>query len=188
MKSLKTFSGLFSLALAALVLFASCGKDDEKKLKLSPSGTVTVEVAKTSDVTVSGGAAPYTAKSSADKVATATVSKNKITIKGVEAGNATITVTDKDKNSAQIAVTVKAAEAQGLDFDKKSVNVGVEKEEVVTIKGGTAPYTVAPKDEKIATATEKDGKVTVKGVKAGTTTITVTDKDKKTGTISVTVK
>ena len=32
------------------------------------------------------------------------------------------------------------------------------------------------------------GAAAVKGVKAGTTSITVTDKDKKTGTISVTVK
>jgi len=34
----------------------------------------------------------------------------------------------------------------------------------------------------------KDDKLTIKGVKAGTTTITVADKDKKTGTLSVTVK
>lgn len=185
MKSLKKFSGFFSLALAALVLFASCEKDDEKKLKFS-SSTVTVEVGKTSDVTVSGGAAPYTPKSSADKVASATVSKNTITIKGVAAGNATITITDKDKNTGTVSVTVK--DAAGLDFDKKQVEVAIGKEEVVTIKGGTAPYTVTPKDTKIATTTEKDGKITVKGVAAGTTTITVTDKDKKTGTVSVTVK
>ena len=44
------------------------------------------------------------------------------------------------------------------------------------------------KDKNIATAMEKDGKITVKGVKAGTTTITVMDKDKASGTFTVTVK
>ena len=94
---------------------------------------------------------------------------------------------NKNKNSGKITVTVKAV--SGLDFDKKSVTINVEKEDVVTIKGGTAPYTVESKDSKIATASVKDDKVTIKGVKAGTTTITVADKDKKnSGTISVTIK
>ena len=48
-------------------------------------------------------------------------------------------------------------------------------------------YTSA-KDTKIATATVKDGKIIIKGVKAGSTSVTVTDKNKKTGTISITVK
>ena len=44
------------------------------------------------------------------------------------------------------------------------------------------------KDTKIATVTIKDRKIIIKGVKAGSTSVTVTDKDKKAGTISVTVK
>ena len=70
--------------------------------------------------------------------------------------------------------------ASELDFDKKSISVTAGKEETVTVKGGSAPFT--------ATATIKDGKIIIKGVKAGSTSVTVTDKDKKAGTISVTVK
>ena len=85
-----------------------------------------------------------------------------------------------------LAVTVKKVTA--LELDKKAVNVAVGKEETVTVKNGTAPYSATAKDASIATASVKDGKITVKGVKAGTTTITVTDKNKLNGTISVTVK
>ena len=78
--------------------------------------------------------------------------------------------------------------AKTLTFDKKEIEVKATESAVVTIKSGVAPYTAEVKDKTIATATVEADKVTVKGVKAGTTTITVTDKDKKTGTISVTIK
>lgn len=193
MKNFKKVSGFLYLSLVALTLaftFASCGDDDDDKvnnlLKFKPE-KVEVEVGKTATVTVSGGTAPYTVVSSDGKIASAKADKSTITITGVKNGSATIMVTDKNKNSGKITVTVKAV--SGLDFDKKSVTVNVGKEDIVTIKGGTAPYTAESKDSKIATASVKDGKVTIKGVKAGTTTITVADKDKKnSGTISVTIK
>ena len=64
-------------------------------------------VGKTVDVTVSKGTAPYTATVKDSKVATASVKDSKITIKGVKAGKTTVTVTDKNKKSATINVTVK---------------------------------------------------------------------------------
>ena len=44
------------------------------------------------------------------------------------------------------------------------------------------------KDNKIATATVKDSKIMIKGIKAGTTTVSVLDKNKLAGTVVVTVK
>lgn len=199
MKNLTKISGFLYLSLVALTLaftFASCYDDDDDKvnnlLKFSPD-KVEVAATKTSTVTVSGGTAPYTVVSSDDKTATVKIDKNTITITGVKNGSAKIMVTDKNKNSGQIIVTVKDVVVNELDLSKKdakaTVSTTVNKEDVVTIKGGTAPYTAESKDAKIATASVKDGKVTLKGVKAGTTTITVSDKDKKnSGTISVTIK
>lgn len=190
MKKVTTISKLACLSLAALALtFASCEKDGDikKDLKFSPSDKVEVTVEKSASVTVSGGTTPYSAASSDTKVATVSVDKSTVTIKGVEKGTATVTVTDKDKNSGKITVTVK--EKEGLTFDKKTVEVEANKEAVVTVSGGTAPYAAESKDATIASATVNDNKITVKGLKAGTTTITVTDKDKKnSGTITVTVK
>ena len=190
MKNFKKFSGLFSLVLVALAIsFASCDNDDDEDngLKFNP-GKAEVEVGKTASVVVSGGVETYTVASSDAKIATVKVDKSTITVTGVSKGSATITVTDKNKLAGTIAVTVKEAAIQ-LGFDKKTPEVGVGKEDIVTITGGTAPYAAVVKDVAIATATIKDAKVTIKGVKAGTTTITVTDKDKKySGVISVTVK
>ncbi len=190
MKKVTTISKLTSLSLAALVfMFASCDKDDDikKDLKFSPSDKVEVTVGNSATVTVSGGTIPYAVASGDAKVATATVDKSTITIKGVEKGTATITVTDKGKkNSGKITVTVKE---EGLTFDKKTLEVEESKEAVVTVSGGTAPYAAESKDATIASAIVNDDKITVKGLKAGTTTITVTDKDKKnSGTVTVTVK
>ncbi|MFV0536427.1 MAG: Ig-like domain-containing protein [Dysgonomonas sp.] len=198
MKNFKKISDLFCLSLVALTLvfaFASCGDDDDDKvnniLKFTPD-KIQVAVEKTATVTVSGGTSPYTVASSDDKTATVKIDKSTITVTGVKQGTATITVTDKNKNTGKVTVTVTAA-ASELDLSKSpatvAASVSVGKEDVVTIKGGVAPYTAESKDAAIATATIKDDKVTIKGVKAGTTTITVADKDKKnSGTISVTIK
>lgn len=159
--------------------------DDESAFKFSPA-KAEMAAGATQDITVSGGTEPYTVASSDEKIATVKVDKNIITVTGVKEGNVIVRVSDKDKKVGML--TVKVNKAAALDFDKKEVNVEVDKEETVTVKSGTAPYTATSKDASIATASVKDGQVTIKGVKAGTTTITVTDKDKLEGTISVTVK
>ncbi len=182
-----------SVVTAALCLgsfaFVSCDKNDNKTpdpLSFSEI-KVEVEVGKTAEVTVKNGTQPFSVKSSDEKVATVTVDKEKITITGVAEGTATISVADKDQAAGSFTVTVKAA-AEKLDFDKAEVTVGVEKEDVVTVNSGTAPYTVKVADETVATATVNESAVTVKGVKAGTTTLTVTDKDGKTGEVSIKVE
>ena len=186
-KFLKFTMAFFACVLA--VAMGSCDKNDDPKvpdLKCTPS-KVEVAPGKTATVTVSGGTAPFTVTSSNTKIATAKADKNTITITGLKDGTATMLISDSKKLTGKIPVVVKAA-ASGLDFDKKSVSVTVGKEEAVTVKDGSAPYTATAKDTKIATATVKDGKIIIKGVKAGSTSVTVTDKNKKTGTISVTGK
>ncbi|MCI1639789.1 MAG: hypothetical protein LKI42_00760 [Bacteroidales bacterium] len=186
MKFLKSAAAMMLCCVSATIMI-SCKKDDKpaSALKFNPAKVEAI-VGSTVSVTVSGGTEPYTVVSSDAKTATVTVTKDVIKVTGIKDGTATITVTDKDKLSSKVPVTVKTA--TGLTFDKNPVNVAVGKEDVVTINGGVAPYVVAAKDATIATAIEKDGKITVKGVKAGTTTISVTDKNKKSGTVIVTVK
>lgn len=182
----------FTMAFFACVLavtMGSCDKNDDPKvpdLKCTPS-KVEVAPGKTATVTVSGGTAPFTVTSSDSKIATAKADKNTITITGVKNGTATILISDSKKLTGKVPVMVKDM-ASELDFDKKSISVTAGKEETVTVKGDSAPFTATAKDTKIATVTIKDGKIIIKGVKAGSTSVTVTDKDKKAGTISVTVK
>lgn len=178
-----------TMATAALCLgtvaFASCSNDDDndsKSMKFSAS-KVEVGVGSSTTVTVANCTTPLTAKSSDDKIATASVEKSTITIKGVKAGTAAVIVTDSKKQTGTINITVK----EMLSFDKTTLSVGAKKEGTITVKSGTAPYTVTMKDTKVATATVKDAVITVKGVAAGKTTLTVTDKNKVTGEIAITV-
>lgn len=186
----KNFFKIATMAVAALfaVTFASCSDDDDNNtgIKCNPA-TLTVEVGKTADVTLAGGTEAYTVKTTDEKTATAVVNKNTITVTGVKEGKATITITDANKLTAALPVTV-AAKTADVTLDKTSAEVGVGKTAEVNVQSGTSPYTVTVKDTKIATASIKDSKVTIKGVKAGTTTVTVTDKNKKTASVAVTVK
>lgn len=186
-------SFISSVVMAALCLgsfvFTSCDKNDNKTPDpLTFSVTkAEVEVGKTVEVSVKNGTQPFTVKSGDEKIATVAVDKEKITVTGIAAGTATISVTDNNNAIGSFSVEVKAA-AEKLEFGKAEVTVGVEKEETVTVKTGTAPYSVKVSDETIATATVSESAITVKGVKAGTATVTVTDKDGKTGEISVKVE
>ena len=183
-------------AMAVLCLstltFASCDDDNDAptpsdELKLSAT-KVKVAPESTARIIVKNGTKPYTVKSGDTEVVAATVSQDTITVLGVAEGSTTVLVSDSNQKMASIVVTVKNTIPAGLTFDQTAATVGVDKEVVFSILSGTAPYTVKSDNEKVATATVKDNKITVKGIKAGTTTLGVVDKDKKTGTLLVTVK
>ena len=183
---IKTVFKTMMLAMVCLstVVLASCSDDDDnnKSMKFS-AAKVEIGVDSIQAIGVANCTTPLTATSSDEKTATVTVDKTTLTIKGVKAGAATILVTDANKQTGSISVNVK----EMLGFDKNSVSVAADKEETVTVKSGTAPYAATVKDASIATATVKDAVITIKGIKAGTTTVTVTDNNKVTGTLNVTV-
>lgn len=193
MKNFKKLSALFFLSVIMLsASLASCSDDDDKK-----AGTLTFDVEKVEvpvgekvTISVKDGEAPYTPVVKDKEVATAEVDKETevITITGVSKGETTLVVTDSKLNTGTITILVKK---DGIDFDKEELTLKVDAEEVVTILGGTAPYEAKVEKEDIASATIVDGenKLTVKGLKAGTTLITVIGIDKKNiGTLSVTVE
>ncbi len=187
MKIKTIFSGMIMAAIACIGIMAtaSCQKDDSNKSKSMKFSATAVEIGTGSSgtITVTNCTTPLTVKSSDEKIATVTADKTTLTIKGVAAGSATISVTDANKQVGSIKVTVK----EMLSFDNSSLTVSIDKEGTVNVKSGTAPYTVEVKDTKIATATVNDAAITIKGVAAGKTTLTVTDKNKVTGTVSITV-
>ena len=74
-------------------------------LKLAKE-TISLAVGNEETVAVSGGTSPYTAASQDTKIATATIKDAKLAVKGVAEGSTTITVTDKNKVTATLTVTV----------------------------------------------------------------------------------
>lgn len=69
--------------------------------------TLEINTGSQSTVTVSNGTAPYTVEVADESIATATVKDNEITVTGVKAGTTNITVTDNNKVSGTVSVTVK---------------------------------------------------------------------------------
>ena len=159
-----------------------------------------------SDITdADGDTLTYSASSSDDTIATATVANDgMVTITGVAAGSATITVmaTDPDGASASqtIAVMVEAPLNQvpmaGDAIAAQTVTAGdmvTVASDITDADGDTLTYSASSSDDAIATAiVANDGMVTITGVAAGSATITVmaTDPDGASAsqTIAVTVE
>ena len=171
--------------------FASCGDDDDS----TPSNMLGLNVAKvevntgeTAQVAVSNATEPITAKSGNEKIATATVDKNVITVRGVAEGSTMLIISDNAQRTATLPILVKSPMMAALSFDKSETTMGVGEEATVSILSGTAPYTVKSGDEQIATASVSGLKITIKGIRAGITVLTVTDTNKRTGVVFITVK
>lgn len=182
---------LIAICCVFVLGFVACSDDDDKN-KLDNSLKTNLEnieviAGRTAKVVITNGEAPYTAIVNDTGIATAEMDENTIVVTGVKEGVAIIHIIDKNKFNGKVVVNVKDG-AEVLILDKKDVTIEVDKNDVVTVQGGTEPYTAKVKDETIATAEVNQNKVTVKGVKVGTTTITITDKEEKSGTISVTIK
>lgn len=112
MRNLKKTSVLSHLSLLAFTLpfaLASCSTDNHKvchTLKFNPD-TVEVVTGQTVAVKISGGQAPYTATLCDAKTATVKVDKDTVVITATEPGTVMIAVTDKNKITGTITVTVK---------------------------------------------------------------------------------
>ena len=107
-----------------------------------------------------------------------------MTIKGIKPGRTSIIVSDKNKLSGTIPVKVLLP----LLFDKLEVKMVKGEVETFQIKSGEAPYKVQVRDRSIASVSIRGNVVTVKGLKAGMTSITVTDSDDNSSVIVVIVR
>ena len=125
------------------------------------------------------------------------VKSENIRVKGEKVGTTKITITDEvSKQTATFQVTVAAAE---LTVATTIAEVDVEGTTEIRINTGNPGYTVSSSAPSIATAEVKDGTrinhldqlhkaVYIKGLAAGTATITLKDVQGKTVNIKVTVK
>lgn len=94
---------VFSLGLT----FTACSSDDDDPVNLSlEKSEVNVDQGATVTVKITQGNGDYKVNSASETTATASVSGDVITVSGVAAGETTITVTDKDKKTATLKVTV----------------------------------------------------------------------------------
>ncbi len=118
------------------------------------------------NMTVAGGAAPYTWKSSAEAVAKVDANG---TVTAVAGGTATITVTDANGVTAECVVRVKGAESGSIALSHSDITVKKGETVKLTLSGADAGvWSVG--NSSVATVASS-GKVT--GVSKGQTTLTV---------------
>lgn len=175
--------------MIALVSLNSCSDDDPKAVgfgEFDVTKTMQLTVGTDSTLTITGNGV-YVPTSTDENVATATVTGDKLVVKAISAGDATITVTDKENQTNKFKVTV----INKLTVNKETVNIYLGGSATVTILTGNGGYMFEPGiDETIATAEIAGEIITIKSLKegeTGTTSVTIKDKAGETVTIEINI-
>ena len=147
------------------------------------SVTVAVDAKATSQIKVTNytGTATYKVASKDDKIATASVdaANGKITVKGVAAGDTTVTATvTMGSVTKTLELPVKVTAKMAITLDKTAVTVYPKSTATVTATvSGSGTVTASSSDTNIATVSVNGKTITITGVKAGSATITAVYKE-----------
>jgi len=168
-------------------------------LTLASTATLNLKTRQNSGYDITSGSGSYSVKSSNNNVATAEITdfvsvttsqKGKsVRVVAVGVGNATITVTDNlSGQTASFNVSV----TQNVDLLKLSTYSLSLKEgesgEVLITSSGNGNILIATSDASVVSFTSSGNKITVKGLKAGTCTVSVNDgQTGETANVAVTV-
>ncbi len=146
-ESVVTIQGVAAGTATVTVTDTDTGKTQDITATINPvlaidKKEVSMWVGESNTVTITSGTGKYTVASSDKAVATATIAESVVTIQGVAAGTATITVTDTNTGKTQdITATVKVKESPFTVDDKGNVF----KKEGATVTGDV----VLPKEGRI---------------------------------------
>ena len=152
----------------------------------STSVTVAVGAKATSQIKVTNytGTATYKVASKDDKIATASVDEKtgKITVKGVAAGDTTVTATvTMGSVTKTLNLAVKVTAKMAITLDKTAVTVypkpTATTATVTATVSGSGTVTASSSDTNIATVSVNGKTITITGVKAGSATITAVYKE-----------
>lgn len=136
--------------------------------------------------TITGGSAPYTAKSSDERIVRASVSGQTLKLESIGFGAAEVVISDKDSSTIAISVSVKASQNLFTTAPSPVYIVNGESRDY-QITGGSLPYTATSTDLTVATASVNGSVLSIAAVGPGKTTITVSDGDSVAKPIEVNV-
>ena len=176
---MKTTTLILTAAVVATTIF-SCGKKDDsgdsKTFSVSSTQVTLVEGNNTT-IKVSTPASGIKVTSSDENVASGRGLDGTIIVEidGKKAGDAVLTITDHQKNSAKVNVTVskKTSQSTGKRFEVKSdvifLNKNVETDVTEWVKKGSGNYTVStPNTSVVKEAGKKNGRLYAIGLAEGT--------------------
>lgn len=161
-------------------------------LVLSSGPAVTLSpAASATTYAISGGRGPYTAASTNESVVTVSPpgASGALMLTPVAAGTANVVVTDAAGVQVTVGVTVAQAGVLNLAVSPAALTANVGEELVLTITGGTAPYTVRASNPAILdrlTSSPAGSPARFRVLNAGATTITVLDSAGQVQEVAVT--
>ncbi|WP_020481114.1 Ig-like domain-containing protein [Methylomonas sp. MK1] len=167
-----------------LIFLGLCGLGSAQALELKPN-SVEILVGEIAKVAVTKSSGSISVKSSNTSVATVSYASGIASIKGVKAGSATITVRDRE-SSKRVEVKVISAPSSVLTISPAVVAVNVGGSTTVTVTNASGTVSVQSSDNSVATVSYANNLATVKGIKAGSATVTIRD-SKTSKTVAVTV-
>lgn len=130
-----------------------------------------------------GGVAPYSAISSSDAVATSVVSGGNLTIAGMAAGTANVSVFDSFGTVNVLTVTVSSSAGGKVvklySAAPSNVTIGLAESPSYTVAGGVSPYSVVSSSAGVAKASISTASgvssISVTGVAAGISSLSIHD-------------
>lgn len=140
-------------------------------------------------VTISGGNGTYSISGNSNTSAVSTnLSGNTLTVSGLAAGGATITVCDTSNTCGTLSVTINSSSSSGLSFSQNNISLMTGGSQVITVSGGNGTYHISNDSNSSAVSagmTNSNG-ITVYALAAGNATITVCDTSNVCGTLIIT--
>ena len=148
--------------------------------------SVSLDVGKSYEFSISGGKPPYSVSSSNPSSALAVLkTETAVTVNGLKGGTATLTVKDAAGAEKAVAVEVKAIPLS--TSAPSALVIGIGSSPSYTIGGGTGPFEVTSSNELAAKTVVIGRSFSVFGVAAGTATVLITDASRTSVPLAVTV-
>lgn len=148
------------------------------KLIANPK-TLALKPNETGTVIITSGSGSFTVKSNNSSVATATISGNTVTVKGVAPGSTDVVITDTKANeTATVSVTVTAHEVPNLTLSAESVSVKVGETKTVRILSGSGRYSTGNQNPELFSVQlqgQSEISISITGVAAGSGRVQVND-------------
>ena len=167
-------------AWSLTMLLAACGGGYEgtappidtssQALKVVGATSITLVPTEMGRIEITGGTRPYTATSSNATVALASVSDNILSVAAVRGDLTpiTVSVTDAKNAKASVSVTVTNSPQQGnFGLSERVFSILPGSSKIVTISGGTGPYTAASITPRVVGVSINGNALTVTGLSEG---------------------
>lgn len=171
---------VIALKFYLIIVFVLFLQNNVLAATVSPT-SITIGVGASANISITNITGTVRATSSDSSIATVTYASGQATVKGVKAGKANVTIRDR-RASRTVPVTVTAA----LSVTPSSVSININASANVTVTNISGTVRATSLNTNIANVSISSNTITVRGISAGSTSVTVSD-NASSATLQITV-